>query len=413
MTDNIAIVTHSQYPIEVRARRMAEACAAHGYAVHVYCLRKPGELPLEELNGVTVHRLPMFRKQGAGAFTYMTEYARFLLMVARLLSSRSQRGAYRLIQVHNPPDFLVYATLVPRLFGKVRVLFDVRDVAPELFLSRFHQATRHPLARLLYLFERLACRYAHAITVCTSYVYDLLADRGVQQDKVQIVMNLPDETIFGRAAVGDIAATAGETSTLEPGKADSSDSPGEAFRLTYHGGMLERYGPDLLVRAVPRLREAIPNLRVDLYGTGDYLPAVEALVTELAVADIVKVHGFIPTEQIPLAVRGADLGIVPMRQDTFTDGLLPTKLMELAAMGVPAVVARTHTTTRYFDDSMVSYFPPGDVDALAASVLALYHDPEQRRRLASEAARFLERHSWSAEKARYLSLVDSLIRGKS
>lgn len=399
MSDRIAIVTHSQYPTEVRARRMAEACAAHGYTVHVYCLRKPGELVEEVLDGVTVYRLPMFRKQGAGAVTYMTEYARFLVMAALRLSRPSTWRAYRLIQVHNPPDFLLFAGLVPRLFGGARLLFDVRDVAPELFLSRFRRGDRHPLARLLLFFERLACRQADAITVCTTYVFDLLASRGVPRAKMHIVMNLPDDRIFGAP---------GATSPEAP---PTAGEPEGCFRLAYHGGMLERYGPDLLVRAVPRLRDQIPNLQVDLYGAGDFLPAVEALVAKLAVGDIVHVHGFVPTEAIPAAIRDADIGVVPMRQDLFTDGLLPTKLMELAAMRVPAVVARTNTTARYFGDDMVSYFSPGSVDELADRVLELHSDGNRRRELAERAGDFVDQYNWPKEKARYLTLIDYLVRG--
>lgn len=390
MAKRIAIITQSRYPVEVRARRMAEACAAGGYEVDVYCLREPSEAAQERINGVTVHRLPMFRRQGARALVYISEYLRFLFAVGARLSRRDLRRQYDLIQVYNPPDILAFASLAPKLFGRARVLVDIRDVAPELYMSRFQKGADHWMTRLLRLQERWACRYADAVTVCTTYVRDLLGGRGVDPAKMTIVMNCPDERIFG-------------------GPAPRASHTG--YHLVYHGGMLARYGPDLIVQALPLLAPEIPGLRLDLYGTGDFLPQVRALVDSLGLADIAHVHGFVPTERIPALVAAADLGVVPMRKDIFTDGLLPTKLMELATLGVPAVAARTLTTSTYFPEDMVHYFRPGDVADLAAKILDLYHHPEQARTLAANAGRFAAIHNWPNEKATYLALVDGLLKG--
>lgn len=397
MGKRIAVITQSQYPVEVRARRMAEACAARGHDVEVYCLRRPGELAEESINGVLVHRLPMHRKQGASALTYVAEYGRFMLAVGALMSRWRVYRAYDLIQVHNPPDSLAFATLMPKLFGRARVLVDIRDLAPELYLSRFRKNENHWLARILRGQERLACKYADAVTVCTTHAFTLLAGRGVHPQKMTVVMNCPDELIFDRQG----------RATPEPG---SSGSDG-CYRLVYHGGILERYGPDLIVRALPGLSHSIPGLCLDIYGEGDFLPAVQTLADELGVGSITHFHGFVPTEVIPSAVRKADVGVVPMRKDIFTDCGLPTKLLELAALEVPAVVSRTVTTNEYFDDNMVHYFAPGDTDDLTAKILDLYHHPERARALAANAHRFTERFNWSGEKATYLALVDRLLRG--
>jgi glycosyltransferase involved in cell wall biosynthesis len=403
MSKRIAVVTQSQYPVEVRARRMAEACATAGYEVDVYCLQKPGELAEERLNGVTIRRLPMFRKQGAPALTYIQEYTRFLFAIGSRLSREPLRSAYDVIQVYNPPDLLAFSTLIPRLFpsrakGRPGVILDIRDVAPELYMSRFDKGEGHWMTRVLRLQERLACGYADAVTVCTTYVYDLLAGRGIDPAKMTIVMNCPDDAIFNKESCGENTREA-----ADDGK----------FRLVYHGGMLERYGPDLLVRAAERLAQEIPNLHVDLYGTGDFLPVVADLAVDLenkAGRPIAKVHGFVPTEAIPGVLATADVGVVPMREDTFTDGLLPTKLMELASSGVPAVVSRTLTTASYFGDNMVQYFAPGDVDDLAAKVLELYHDPDRGKALAQNARCFGDRYNWACEKANYLALVDTVAK---
>ena len=46
------------------------------------------------------------------------------------------RRRYAIVQVHNPPDFLLLAALGPRLLG-ARMILDVHDLAPDMFNMRF------------------------------------------------------------------------------------------------------------------------------------------------------------------------------------------------------------------------------------------------------------------------------------
>ena len=60
--------------------------------------------------------------------------------------------------------------------------------------------------------------------------------------------------------------------------------------------------------------------------------------------------------QLPPLIAQADAGVVPNRNDLFTDTLLPTKLLEYVALDTPVIAARTRTIAAYFDDSMVRFF---------------------------------------------------------
>jgi glycosyltransferase involved in cell wall biosynthesis len=116
-------------------------------------------------------------------------------------------------------------------------------------------------------------------------------------------------------------------------------------------------------------------------------------------------------EALPDLIRQGDLGVVPNRCDLFTDGILPTKLMEYVSLGVPVVAARTTAITSYFDDTMVRFFTPGNVEELADAILALYHDPGQRAAYAENAARFHERYNWPAIAADYVGTLERLDGG--
>jgi mannosyltransferase len=121
-------------------------------------------------------------------------------------------------------------------------------------------------------------------------------------------------------------------------------------------------------------------------------------------------EGLVPAEELPDLIAAADVGVVPYRDDVFTDGLIPTKLLEYAAMGVPVVAARTSAIERLVGDSFVKYFSPGDVDDLTEQLAALLGDPRLREQLAGATREFNERTNWTTVGAEYVGLIDSLSR---
>ena len=393
----LCIITHSGYPVEPRARRMAEALTARGYRVDVLCLRLPDQPTEETVNGVRVMRLPVTRHQGAGPLMYLAEYVRFFLLAAWRLGALHRRHPYALVQVHNPPDALVFCTL-PLKLSRVPVILDLRELTPELFMSRFGLARHSAVVRILTVLERWACRYANAALVLHERHRRIMTGRGIPDARLTEVMNCPDERVFDPT----------KTPLSRDGLPLGQHAADGKFVVIHHGGMMQRYGVDLLVRALASVRDQIPGLQLELYGTGDFRPEIERMVAELGLADIVNLHGQQPLELIPPAIAAADVGVAPMRQDIFTDCGLPTKLLEYVALGIPGVASRTATTADYFDDSMVQFFRPGDAADLAEKLLVLYRDPVAAQAQAARARRFTEAHNWPGERARYLDLVDRL-----
>ena len=166
----------------------------------------------------------------------------------------------------------------------------------------------------------------------------------------------------------------------------------------------------MLLDALARVRAERP-VRLILHGRGEYLPAVEARIAELGLADAVELStALVPTGDLPGIVGRADIGIVPNRRDVFTDGILPTKLMEYAALGIPAIVTRTSAVEAYFTDEMVSFVEPEDPAGLAAAIIALADDPARREALAVRAQSFSTEHRWPNEAERYVALVEGLVR---
>ena len=385
------MVVYAHYPLgETRVQREAEALVHAGYAVDVICLREDGEPPRERYRGVDIHRVPMSLDKMSLA-RQLAGYLRFFVLAAVRLTKLHRRRPYHSVQVHNLPDFLVFCALVPKLQG-VPILLDLHDLMPEFFVGRFGKDRRPGLVGLIRWQERLACRFADHVITVSDHWRQALVRRGVPEGKCSVIMNVADERIFGRRPM--------------------RRTPNGQFHLIYHGTVTQRYGIDVAVRAVGLLREEIPGIRLTILGRGDQVPELLALRRDLGLESHVDLRDeLVLAEDLPEHMAEADVGVVPYRNDVFTDGLLPTKLMEYAVMGLPCIAARTTAIERYFGDGMVELFTPGEVQDLARCIRELHAHPTRLADLARRSRNFTKRYNWADIGARYAGLVRNLARG--
>ena len=386
------MVIDNSWP-DTRVEREAHAILQRGYKVDVICVGEPGEPSREVLDGLTFYRLRLARRRGMGAAIQLLEYITFLVVAGVKLCLLDLRRRYDVVHVHNVPDFLVFAAIWPKLRG-ARVILDIHDLMPEFFASRFGGGGSSRLGGLVRLQERLAIAFADHVITVTEQWRQQLVDRGVQPAKVSVVMNLPNDEIFRPIPL--VART-----------------PDEPYTLLYHGTLTHRYGIDLLIEAVARARDEIP-VRLLIHGRGESLPILQQQAAALIADGTIRFSKqLVPTPELPRLLAVADVGVVPNRLDGFTDGILPTKLLEYVALGIPAIVARTSATSHYFDETMVRFFAPGDVFELKAAIVELYRQPEEARALAQRAMAFAEQHTWRATADTYARLVDGLIGSPS
>lgn len=386
------MVVHAHYPYsETRVQRQAEALLRHGYEVDVLCLRGKTETVTENCNGVQVIRLPVRYRNHSWMGGKFWEYLRFFLLAMIKLAQLHGQRPYDTVQLHNLPDFLVFAAWVPKLFG-ARAILDLHDLMPDFYRARFGGDGNSLPMRLLYLQEKLACRFAdHVITVSEHWRRDLI-ERGVPAHKCSVVMNVADDNVF------------------RPLKDDRPRWPEDCdLRMIYHGTLVDRYGLDVAIRAVGQVRDNCPNIHLTILGKGSHVPTLARLIQELDLEDHVFLRDEIrPVEELPEIIGAADIGIVPYRNDVFTDGLLPTKLMEYAALGLPAIAARTTAIEACFSDTMVEFFEPGDVGDLARCIRLLYNDSDRLAELREGSKEFNQQYNWPRISADYVALVDRL-----
>ncbi len=374
----VCMIAYTNYVFDARVRREAETLASHGYEVLCLTTKNGGNAGQFLLDGVQVRELGVSKYRGKSRLAYVGSYLRFLLSSSAACLALLVRRRLDVVHVHNVPDFLVFAGLLPR-FGGSKVVLDIHDSVPETFASKFSDATI--LKKTLCLEEKLSALVAHRV-ICVNHPQQaLLVERGIPDSKTFISMNVPDPRIFTPGAAGR--------------RVERKDG---TFNLVYHGTMAERLGVDLIIRAVAALRQRIQGLRLHLWGDGDDLASFRALASELLVDDVVVFNrkGF-PPQELAGHLGSMDVGVVGNRRGSAGDLMLPVKLMEYVSLGIPAVVPRLKAINYYFSDDMVSYFEPEDVGSMADAIHQLHQQPERYRRQAEQAHGFLRQYGWERQ----------------
>jgi glycosyltransferase involved in cell wall biosynthesis len=386
----IMMAAYTNYRRDPRVKREAEALVEAGHRVVFLASRQPGEPTRETIAGVEIIKTIGLKNKRTSVVVYMLGYATFFVMISLHLLLHPLR--YRLIHVNNMPDFLVFATWLPRLLGRP-VIHDVHDLMPELYLERFGAGEKHWFVWALKMQERWAGKFASAVLTVEERLKDILSERGIPREKIHVLMNLPDDRIFASR----------KTPLVKP-----QDAP---FVMVYHGTLARRLGLDIAVEAVAKAQGAIAHMELRIIGAGEERGRLIELRDRLGLQEVVTFSdGFVPVERIPKMIHDADVGLIPLRISSGTDVMLPTKLLEYVSVGIPCIVPRTGTIARYFDDEMVHFFEAENVDSLANAIIELHRDPDRRTRLSQQATeRFGKTYSWSEHKKVYTDLVERLL----
>jgi glycosyltransferase involved in cell wall biosynthesis len=255
----ICIVKNSYYTGLTPERRNARALVSHGYEVDIICLKKKGEKSQEIIEGMKVYRLPVEHHR-RGFFRYVFEYSAFFLMAFVKLAWLSLRRRYKVVQVSGIPHFLIFTAIVPRLLG-AKVIFYILDHTPHVYMEHFGVGTSHRMVKLLNMFEGISARWADYCIGTQIINKQLLEKHGVPDDKISVILNVPDEGFSNNH--------------------DRIGSNNHHFSLITHGSLLERYGVQTLIKAVPLLTGEIPQLKVKIVGDGEYKRKLEELAHSL------------------------------------------------------------------------------------------------------------------------------------
>jgi len=306
---------------------------------------------------------------------------------------RTLRRRYDVIYVHNMPDILVISGLFPKLFG-AKLILDQHDPMPELMRTIFGFEEKSLAVRIIGWLEKWSIARANLVITVNIACQRLFSQRSCRREKIGVVMNAPDDGIFG----------------LRAARSYPPREPGSPFVMMYHGSLVERNGLSLAVEALAEVKKVLPAAQLYVYGrTTPYLEEVMAIVKKLGLEGNVRYLGPKKLEELVHEIQGCDVGVIPNPRNTFTEINTPTRIFEYLSQGKPVIAPRTSGIEDYFDEDALMFFEPGDAMGLADEVLRAAGHPDEAIAVAERGQKVYLAHHWTQERETLVSLVAGLV----
>jgi glycosyltransferase involved in cell wall biosynthesis len=200
-----------------------------------------------------------------------------------------------------------------------------------------------------------------------------------------------------------------------PGGAASKDGRsthqrGAAFTIAYAGRFVPEKGVDVLIRAAATLSG---DFRLRLLGSGPQENRLRRLAAECGLGDRVTFEPWMPSTEFPNFLHAVDAFVLPSVTYPHWKEQFGRVLVDAMACGVPVVGSTCGEIPNVIGEAGL-IVPERSVEALAAALQTLQHDPQLRAGLgASGRARVLARFTQKQVAAETVQVYREMLGGST
>lgn len=362
------MIVENPFPADSRVRKEAYYLKK-SYRMTVIAIKGKSERFYEQVDGITIFRIPELPNANLGKVRYALQYFYFTFCAIILFLCSLPFKRYKVVHVHNPPDTLFFVGILCKIFA-IKFIFDHHDLAPNLYLTRF-SGKKDITHKVLILCEKFSCKVADVIIATNETYKQIEIDRhNVPARKIYIVRNNP---IIEDCLLANTGSNERPTQITENGKKV----------LLFIGSINPQDGVNVLLQSLHYLVHKLHenNLICNIIGGGDSLHESKQIASKLNLDEYVNFTGAIyDREMIKEHLYVADIGVEPAPKNELNIHSTFIKVMEYMAAGIP-IVAFDLKETRYSAKDSALLVPPNDIEVFAENIQKLLNDADLCERL--------------------------------
>lgn len=345
-------------------------------------------LARESIEGIEVIRVWTYVTANEGFLRRTLDYVSFMLS-ATVASFRVQNPD---VVIATSPQFFtaVAGWMVSRL-RRIPYIFELRDLWPES-IRAVGAMKNSVLLDWLEQLELFLYRKAAAVVTVTAAFKENLVRRGINANKIHVVTNGADLSLF-YPRQKDTAL--GNTLGLS-----------DKFVAGYVGTHGLAHGLETLLDTARQLREAgNDDIRLLLLGDGAAKAGLVARAAEMKLDNIVFLDT-VPKAEVVRYWSILDVAIIHLRKTDLFTTVIPSKLFECMAMGIPVLHGVRGESAAIVEQEAVGIpFEPENAVELRDRLLALAADPASVQNYAANGATAARRFDRTHLARRMLEII--------
>lgn len=345
-------------------------CVPHHPMGKVYPNYENKILQKERIDGINVVRLWTYVTANKGTVKRTVNYLFYMLMTVFAAPFLTKAD---IVLSTSPQFFNGLAGFFVSRIKKAPWVLEVRDLWPESILAVGAIKNRN-IIHILTGLERFAYRKADCIVTVTDSFKYYIAQLGFPENKIEVVKNGVDLSQFHR--VGN-----GESNVRDPQLRDK-------FVASYIGTIGMAHGLDTLLEAAKILKDET-NIVFLIVGEGADRSRLEERVR---IERISNVHmlGQLPKNEVRRVLAHSDVVLVLLRKLKLFKTVIPSKIFESMAMGVPIILAVEGESQKIVEDSYSGLVvEPENAKEIAFTVSCLSKNREKCNFLAENGPKFV------------------------
>ncbi|MEZ8267275.1 glycosyltransferase family 4 protein [Vibrio cyclitrophicus] len=337
----------------------------------------------DDLDGINVVRVKTFITANEGFVKRILDYMSFMItgFIAGLFQKKTD-----VIVATSPQFFCACAGWALSAVRRKPFVFELRDIWPASITAVGAMKDSFAI-RMLERIEMFLYRRADSIVSVTHAFKEELIERGVDGQKIEVVLNGVDLTKYEPSLSKDA------------GLAKQYGLEGK-FVAGYIGTHGLAHGLEHIVDVAERLQNN-DDIRVVFAGGGAARQKVVDLVEKKQLNNVVLIDRQ-PKEMMPKLWSLCDVSLVPLVNSDLFKTVIPSKIFECMGMGIPTIMSvpegEATEIIRETDSGLV--VESESVEQITAAILKLYEDKElyqQVRTRSIEAAPTYSRDIMAAD----------------
>ena len=332
----------------------------------------------------------MYPAANKGKFKRILNYLSFPLSAIVLGTAYS--GTCDVVIATSPQFFVAVAGFVISRLKNTPFIFEVRDLWPES-IKAVGALSNERIFNFLVFIEEFLYRQAEKIVGVAKSTKRILTRRGFDPSKIHIIPNGVDWDF------------------LTPGNRNNEirkEYIGDAnFLVSYIGTHGMAHGLDKVLEAAFLLRHN-REIKFLFVGDGAEKTALVNWATEHKLSNVTFVDQQ-PRERIPKFYQASDVCLVPLRNQPLFSSVLPSKIFEIMACGIPIILGVKGESRELIEEASCGIaVEPENVYELVRAILKLCENPELRTQLGKKGRSYVVKN-FSREKlaADYLKILRS------